>query len=104
MTATDDALDAADGADAIYTDVWASMGQEDEADDRRSAFAGFTVDDDGDGGGRRPTRCSCTACPPTAARRSPPRCSTGPQSRVWPQAENRMHAARGVLSWLSSRR
>ena len=34
-----------EGADASYTDVWTSMGQEDEADARRAAFAGFTVDD-----------------------------------------------------------
>ena len=57
----------------------------------------------------RPRRCSptppttpscCTACRPTAARRSPPRCSTGPRSVVWDEAENRRHAQKAVLAWL----
>ena len=60
------------------------------------------VDDALHGAGPRRTPSSCTACPPTAARRSPPRCSTGPQSRVWPQAANRMHAARGAAGVAAS--
>ena len=42
---THDPAEAVDGADAVYTDVWASMGQEEEAARRRRDFAGFTVDD-----------------------------------------------------------
>ena len=42
---THDPTEAVEGADAVYTDVWASMGQEAEAGARREAFAGFTVDD-----------------------------------------------------------
>jgi len=96
---SDDPVAAVRGADAVYTDVWTSMGQETEADDRRRAFAGFTVDD---------TLLDLMAphgvflhCLPahrgeevTAA------VIDGPRSRVWPQATNRMHAARGLLSWL----
>lgn len=40
----DDPAPAVEGADAVYTDVWTSMGQEEETAERRSAFAGFTVD------------------------------------------------------------
>ena len=40
-----DPYDAVRGADAVYTDVWTSMGQEDEREARRAAFAGYTVDD-----------------------------------------------------------
>jgi ornithine carbamoyltransferase len=40
-----DPTEAVAGADAVYTDVWASMGREDEADERRLRFAGFTVDE-----------------------------------------------------------
>ena len=40
---TEDVYEAAEGADAVYTDVWASMGMEDEADRRRRDFAGYQV-------------------------------------------------------------
>ncbi len=43
ITLTNDPLKAAVGADAVFTDVWASMGQEKEAEERRKAFAGFQV-------------------------------------------------------------
>ena len=43
FTITDDVLEACKGADVIYTDVWASMGQEGEAEKRKQAFAGFQV-------------------------------------------------------------
>lgn len=43
FTLTDDIMKAAEGADAVYTDVWASMGMEDEAEARRKAFAGYQV-------------------------------------------------------------
>lgn len=45
FTCTDDVLAAADGADAVYTDVWASMGQEEEAAKRRAVFAGYQIND-----------------------------------------------------------
>ena len=68
-----DPYDAVRGADVVYTDVWTSMGQEAEREQRLHAFAGFTIDERADEGARAPTRCSCTACPRTAARRSRPR-------------------------------
>ena len=45
FTCTESVLEAAEGADVLYTDVWASMGQEGEADERKLAFAGYCVDD-----------------------------------------------------------
>ena len=72
---TDRPLEAVEGADAVHTDIWASMGQEDEADERHRAFEGFQVDDRVMAEAP-PTRSSCTACPRIAARRSPPRSST----------------------------
>ena len=62
--------DAVAGADAVYTDAWTSMGAESEAELRRLRFAGFRVDP---APPRHPMRWSCTACRPTAARRSPTR-------------------------------
>ena len=78
------------------------MGQEDEAAQRRQDFAGFTVDDDLMAARRARTPSSCTACPPTGARRWRPSVIDGPQSAVWQQAANRMHAQRGLLLWLLS--
>lgn len=45
FTCTTSVLDAAKGADVLYTDVWASMGQEDEAAERRQIFAGYQIND-----------------------------------------------------------
>ena len=99
---THDPKEAVAGADAVYTDVWASMGQEAEAARREADFAGFTVDD---------ALMACAApdavflhCLP-AHRGSEVSASVidGPRSLVWQQAGNRLHAQRGLLLWLLSR-
>ena len=91
--------EAVSGADVVYTDVWTSMGQEEEAEQRRKDFSGFRVDR------RLMARASAGAvflhCLP--AHRGEEVASTvmdGPSSLVWEQAANRMHAARGLLLWL----
>ena len=91
--------EAVSGADVVYTDVWTSMGQEEEAEQRRKDFSGFRVDR------RLMARASTGAvfmhCLP--AHRGEEVASTvidGPSSLVWEQAANRMHAARGLLLWL----
>jgi ornithine carbamoyltransferase len=91
--------EAAKGADAVHTDVWASMGHEAQAEARRRAFEGFTVDDD--------VMAAATVgavfmhCLP-AHRGDEVTASVvdGPQSRVFPQAHNRLHAFRGLLRFL----
>ena len=103
VTTTNDALDAARGADAIYTDVWASMGQEGEADDRRSAFSGFTVDS-AVMAAATPGAVFLHCLPAHRGEEVTAEVLEGPQSRVWPQAVHRMTAARGALSWLEGRR
>jgi ornithine carbamoyltransferase len=45
VTTTNDPREAVTGADAVYTDVWASMGQEDETEERATVFADYRVDD-----------------------------------------------------------
>lgn len=96
---THDPARAVAGAHAVYTDVWASMGQEDEAAARRSDFAGFSVDD------ALMAHAASDAlflhCLP-AHRGEEVSASVidGPRSAVWQQAANRMHAQRGLLLWL----
>ena len=95
----EDPADAVRGADVVYTDVWASMGQEQEAEQRRQDFAGFTVS-------RRlmaeagPEAVFLHCLPAHRGEEVEARVIDGPKSRVWPQATNRMHAARGLLLWL----
>lgn len=91
--------EAVAGADVVYTDVWASMGQEAESDDRRRAFEGFTVDE------RLMARAAAGAAflhclPAHRGEEASAQVVDGPRSRIWEQARNRMHAARAVLWWL----
>ncbi|MCX6509850.1 MAG: ornithine carbamoyltransferase [Actinobacteria bacterium] len=100
---SNDPFAAVAGASIVYTDVWASMGQESEADQRRTAFAGFTVDN------AMMANAASEAIfmhclPAHRGEEVSSEVLEGSQSRVWPQAENRMHAARGALVWLLEQR
>ena len=95
----DRALDAVDGADAVYTDVWTSMGQEAEADRRHIAFEAFRVDEDLMEAAA-PHAVFLHCLPAHRGQEVTGEVIDGPASRVWPQAANRMHAARGLLAWL----
>jgi ornithine carbamoyltransferase len=93
------AEEAVTRADAVYTDVWTSMGQEDEAELRRQAFEGFTVDADlVDKLARTGIVLHCL--PAHRGEEISADVLDGERSRVWRQAANRMHAARGLLLWL----
>ena len=91
--------EAVRGADVVYTDVWASMGQEQEAEKRRQDFAGFTVTQ-GLMARAAPNAVFLHCLPAHRGEEVEAKVIDGPRSRVWPQAVNRMHAARGVLLWL----
>ncbi len=96
---TADPIDAVRGADAVYTDVWTSMGQEEEAAQRRSAFEGYSVDEalmEVASPEARVLHC----LPAHRGEEISAGVIDGPQSLVWQQAENRMHAMRGLLSVL----
>ena len=91
--------EAVAGVDVVSTDAWYSMGQEDEKESRRRAFEGFRVDE------RMMAAAGGSAiflhCLP--AHREEEVTSTvldSAQSRIWPQAHNRMHTFRGLLAWL----
>jgi len=102
FSTTTDPRAAVDGAHVVYTDVWASMGQEDEAAARRQAFAGFTVDAELVAGAA-PDAIVMHCLPAHRGEEIAADAVDGPRSRVWPQATNRMHAARGALAWLVTR-
>ena len=98
---TTDPVEAVEGADAVYTDVWVSMGQESEAASREDAFAGYQVNR------KLMDRAAADAVflhclPAHRGLEVAAEVIDGPRSLVWDQAENRMHAARGLLSWLVS--
>jgi ornithine carbamoyltransferase len=91
--------EAAEGADAVHTDVWASMGHEAEAEARRRAFEGFTVDDSVmDAAGPKAIFLHCL--PAHRGEEVAASVVDGPQSRAFPQAHNRLHAFRGLLRFL----
>jgi ornithine carbamoyltransferase len=95
-----DPYEAVRGADAVYTDVWASMGQEDEAAIRRKAFEGYQVDDDlMAAAGADAWFLHCL--PAHRGEEVAASVIDGPRSVVWRQAENRMHAARAALAGLA---
>ena len=95
----DRATDAVAGADAVYTDVWTSMGQEDEADQRHRDFESFQVDEAlMEAAGPKAVFLHCL--PAHRGEEVTDGVVDGPASRVWSQAANRMNAARGLLAWL----
>lgn len=88
---------AVEGADAVYTDVWVSMGQDGEADQRRRALASYQVDEtlmD-----KAPGAWFLHCLPARRGEEVTNAVIEGPRSAVWRQAENRMHSARGALAW-----
>lgn len=99
LTVVDRPLEAVAGADAIYTDTWISMGQEAEADLRRRAFEGFMVDETMLRAAA-PQAIFLHCLPAHRGEEVDAAVIDGPRSRVWVQATNRMHAARGALAWL----
>jgi ornithine carbamoyltransferase len=91
--------DAVGDADAVYTDVWTSMGQEDERQARLDAFAGYQIDD-ALLAHLAPGGVLLHCLPAHRGEEVSAGAVDGARSRVWRQAENRMHAARGLLAWL----
>ncbi len=93
---------AVDGADVVSTDVWASMGQEDEADARAKQFMGYGLDETLLSAA--PNDAMVLHCLP-AHRGEEISASVleGQQSVVWRQAENRLHAQKAVLELLIAR-
>jgi ornithine carbamoyltransferase len=96
---TDDPRDAASGADAIYTDVWVSMGDEDEAERRRADLTPYRVDADLlAAAADEAVVLHCLPAHPGEEIAAD--VLYGPQSAVWDQAENRLHTQKALLRTL----
>ena len=102
VEAVHDAMEAARDADVLYTDVWASMGQEDEADERELVFRGYQIDE----------KLVSLASPAVVVMHCLPAhrgmeiaadVIDGPRSAVWDQAENRLHTQKALLLFLFDR-
>ena len=91
--------EAADGADVVYTDVWASMGKEEEAEARRRAFEGYTIDA-ALMEAASPQGIFLHCLPAHRGEEVDAAVIDGSRSLVWQQAENRMHTARAALMFL----
>jgi ornithine carbamoyltransferase len=99
---TPDAAAAADGADVLATDTWVSMGQEGEYEARIAPFLPYAVDEDA------LTRAADDAVvlhclPAYRGKEIAASVIDGPQSAVWDEAENRLHAQKALLTWLVER-
>ncbi len=92
-------VEAVADADIVYTDVWASMGQEAEAEQRRLEFAGYTVDP-ALMAQARPGALFMHDMPAHYGEEVPPGMLEHPQSVAYPQAHNRLHAQKAVLEFL----
>jgi ornithine carbamoyltransferase len=96
---TSDAKAAAEGADVLVTDTWVSMGQEAEKSDRASVFAPFALDEAALALGA-PDAVVLHCLPAYRGKEIAASVIDGPQSAVWDEAENRLHAQKAVLAYL----
>jgi ornithine carbamoyltransferase len=97
VAVVDDPAEAVRGADVLYTDVWTSMGQEEERERRLRDLAGFGIDDQllrQAGNGAIVLHC----LPAHYGEEITEEILYGPQSAVWDQAENRLHAQKALMA------
>jgi ornithine carbamoyltransferase len=96
-----DPKEAAEGADVLYTDVWTSMGQEEEAERRRSDLAAYRIDDELLSRAA-PDAIVLHCLPAHYGEEITEEVLYGPHSAVWDQAENRLHAQKALMALIIS--
>ena len=101
LSVTHDIAEAVQGADAVYTDVWASMGQEDETADRLRTFEPFRVDE-AVFGMAGPEAIFLHCLPAHRGEEVTHEVLEHERSRVFDQAENRLHAFKAILLHLAA--
>lgn len=99
VTLVHDPKAAVAGCEVVNTDVWTSMGQEAETDDRSQAFVGWTVDETMLEAAK-PGAIVLHCLPAHRGEEIDDATIEGPRSRVWDQAENRLHVQKALLVWL----
>lgn len=93
--------EAAEGADILYTDVWVSMGEEKEKEEKRNAFHGYQINADLLSlSSKEVLVMHCL--PAHRGQEITAEVIEGPRSIVWQQAENKMHGAAGILDYFLS--
>jgi ornithine carbamoyltransferase len=96
ISLTNDPLEAVDGAHVVYTDVWASMGHESEKDARMQAFPPYRVDE-ALMSKARPDAIFMHCLPAKRGEETTDAVMESARSAVFDQAENRLHAQKGLL-------
>jgi ornithine carbamoyltransferase len=99
VTLTSDPAEAASGAHALYTDVWVSMGDEEDAERRRTALAPYRLDETLLEQAR-PEAVALHCLPAHPGEEITESVLYGDRSAVWDQAENRLHAQKALLELL----
>jgi len=99
VTLVRDPLEAVRGATVVTTDVWASMGQEEEQSARERAFSGFSVDA-AMMSRAEPNAIFLHCLPAHRGEEVAAEVIDGPQSRVWDEAENRLHIQKAIMAVL----
>jgi ornithine carbamoyltransferase len=96
---TNDPIEASAGADVLYTDVWASMGQEQESNERALVFPAYALDAQ-KVSVARPDVTVLHCLPAHRGQEISDEVIDGSRSAVWDQAENRLHTQKALLLWL----
>ena len=99
VAVTHDPVAASRGADVLYTDVWASIGQEEEAEERALVFPAYALDAE-KLEVAKPDVTVMHCLPAHRGQEITDEVIDGPSSVVWDQAENRLHTQKALLLWL----
>tara|TARA_B100001115_G_scaffold177280_1_gene165399 strand:+ start:123 stop:1046 length:924 start_codon:yes stop_codon:yes gene_type:complete len=101
LTITDDVQSAVDGANVLYTDVWSSMGEENDKRNKEKQFVGYTIDQNLLSLAQQ-NAIVLHCLPAYRGKEITDEVFESPNSKIFDQAENRMHAQQALLSLLLS--
>ena len=99
ITITDDVMEATRGADVLYTDVWTSMGQEEEADRRRKVFARYQINAEVVANADKDV-IVMHCLPAHRGEEITAEVIDCPRSVILQQAENRLHIQKAIMAWI----